>query len=661
MKIELMGWTSIGLRCPDVTIDFRPSDGASGPAHVALLQMPNGTGKTTTLSLIRAAMTGDAERWSPEEVSNFRKPGEDISEGRFALKLLVDGRPLTFELSLDYETGKASYRTTSPGSGGLSMGWNPPPAVRRFLDDRFTRLFIFDGEFADRLLDPRESEAAKAIDALCQLYLLVDVKEKAEAAWLRATKKKTGVTTTALTHRRNRVAKLAKTVRKVESAAAAAKKKRESLELEIVELKERIEKQTGSQGSLRDELERARYELRKWEGLVEESASLAMARIRQPHLLHEAFGDSLLQLKEQLDRLKLPASTSSQFFEELLEEKECICGRLLDDKARRVIKERAGLYLAEETSGVLNSLKQDIALHQAREDRLTPADLTTTIAELAERIAERQRAAAAERVLTQQLVDYSGEDAKNMQKALEKKIQEGEDLRELLEEIERKPLPTDDEDTHCLQSLRKQLKEAESKLAEITGTIDLHECTRVLQSIIEKALEKARADLQELLVRECNARLEKVLSRAPLQIESIGSCLTLRGQTGASVGQTLSVGYTFLTSLLNRGHHQFPLVVDSPANPLSIEVRREVGKIVPDLCQQFVGFTISSERAGFVGALAENAKSMKYLTMFRKTPGTEQLEKSLPPVGVEHTANCILVEGKEYFDSFDVEREAEEG
>jgi len=659
MKIELMGWASTGLRCPDVTVDFRTNDGASGPAHVTLIQMPNGTGKTTTLSLIRAAMTGEAEQWSPKEVSDFQKPGEDIAEGKFTLNLLIDGRPLSFELSLDYETGKARYRTTSPGSGGVSMGWNPPPSARRFLDERFTRLFIFDGEFADRLLDPRESEATKAIDALCQLYLLGDLKEKAEAAWHRATKNKTGVTAMALTQRRNRVAKLTKTVRKVASAAEAARKKRESLELEIGELREKIEKQIGSQNSLSEELERARNELRKCEGLVQDLAALAMRRIRQPHLLDEAFGDSLLQLKGQLDRLKLPASTSSQFFEELLEERECVCGRPLDDTTRKVIKERASLYLAEETSGVLNSLKQDIALYHAKEDRLTPDDLTATISQLAERIADRQRAAAAERALTEQLVDQGGEAVKNMQRALEKKTQESQDLHELLEEIERKPLPSDDETTHCLQSVRKQLREAESKLAEITGTIDLHERTKVLQGIIELALEKSRADLHAILVKECNARLEKVLSRAPLQIESIGSCLTLRGQAGASVGQTLSVGYTFLTSLLNRGHHQFPLVVDSPANPLSIEVRREVGKIVPDLCQQFVAFTISSERAGFVGALAENAKSIKYLTMFRKTPGTEQLVRNLPYSGVQHTSSCVLVEGKEYFDGFDVEIEAE--
>jgi DNA sulfur modification protein DndD len=129
-------------------------------------------------------------------------------------------------------------------------------------------------------------------------------------------------------------------------------------------------------------------------------------------------------------------------------------------------------------------------------------------------------------------------------------------------------------------------------------------------------------------------------------------------QDGASVGQTLSVGYTFLTNLLHRGMHQFPLVVDSPANPLSIEVRREIGKLVPSLCKQFVGFTISSEREGFVSSMdTECLGGIKYMTLFRKGEGTAGLIEGL--ASFEHIQNetCALVYGKEYFCKFDIEKE----
>jgi DNA sulfur modification protein DndD len=62
MKIELAGWSSEGLRCPDVEIELMTGDRI---APVSLIQMPNGTGKTTTLTMIRAAMNGEAQGWTP--------------------------------------------------------------------------------------------------------------------------------------------------------------------------------------------------------------------------------------------------------------------------------------------------------------------------------------------------------------------------------------------------------------------------------------------------------------------------------------------------------------------------------------------------------------------------------------------------------------------
>ena len=169
MKIELAAWESKGLRCPDIKIDLK-QNGSISP--VSLLQMPNGTGKTTTLTMLRAAMNGEAVRWDSKKINDFRRKNNDRETGRFLVELLIDDKPLTFELNLDFEEGKAFYRTSSPGSGGITHGWNPPPQVRRFLTEEFVRLFIFDGEFADRLIQSKYSEAERAIDALCQLYLL---------------------------------------------------------------------------------------------------------------------------------------------------------------------------------------------------------------------------------------------------------------------------------------------------------------------------------------------------------------------------------------------------------------------------------------------------------------------------------------------------------
>lgn len=652
MRIELAGWSSEGLRCPDVEIKLMTDDRI---APVSLIQMPNGTGKTTTLTMIRAAMSGEAQAWTAGKIKSLRRPSESHSEGRFILNLRVDDQPLTFELTLNFEAGKAEYRTTSVGSGGIKPGWEPPPEVKKFFDSRFVQLFVFDGEFADKLLDSNESEASKAIDALFQLYLLQDIQRIAEDSWEAATKNKTAKAEKGLSQRRKKVDTLKSRIAQVTEARDKAIAELETLQPEIDALEQKISEQIGTEQSLREEFEAKKRDEINARNQVELSASEVMARIRQPHLLHEAFAQSLSELKIQLDRLRLPASTSSQFFSELLEEEECICGRPLDSHSREVISKRRELYLAEDTSGILNALKQDIDVHVRQNGNETAADLTQKLEQLEQAVSASKLAETAVRVLEQELIDKGDDELKEWREDRDRKLTRKQQLESRLKEIDRGASYEDNEKTSCLAALKKQLREAEKDLAEITGTLELREKTNVLKTIADLALKKAQANLRVAIAEECNQRLEKVLSRDPIRIEKIDRSLKLHNQEGASVGQTLSVGYTFLTTLLSRGQHQFPLIVDSPANPLSMEVRREIAKLIPTLCKQFVAFTISSERAGFTDVIhTSSGNRTKFLTLFRRTAGTEGLVQALPVKGVTETSNAVLVEGKEYFDRFDL-------
>ena len=56
--MRILGWKAHGLRCPDHEIDCTDTD--NNVHSVTLIQMPNGTGKTTTLALLRAALSGAA-------------------------------------------------------------------------------------------------------------------------------------------------------------------------------------------------------------------------------------------------------------------------------------------------------------------------------------------------------------------------------------------------------------------------------------------------------------------------------------------------------------------------------------------------------------------------------------------------------------------------
>ena len=89
MKIRLAGWDSTGLRSPDVKLSL--AEHGKVP-RLVLLQMPNGTGKTTTLNLIQAAMTGSAANWTAEQIGDPRVHVQhriDAAEAVLARLLLI--------------------------------------------------------------------------------------------------------------------------------------------------------------------------------------------------------------------------------------------------------------------------------------------------------------------------------------------------------------------------------------------------------------------------------------------------------------------------------------------------------------------------------------------------------------------------------------------
>lgn len=658
MKIELRGWSSEGLRCPDTVVDLTIRGSV---APVSLIQMPNGTGKTTTLRLLKAALDGEASQWEPDHVRSFQRPTDKGNSGSFKVDLLVDDRPVTFELILDYAEGQARYKTSTPGSGGVVSGHHPPSYIYPFLKAQFINLFVFDGEFADRLLDPRQAEAEKAIDALCQLYLLHDIAETADDAWKRATKKGTPKTPSGLTSWQNAQTRITARITQIEGAKKKAEGQLEELQIRVNKLNELISAHISRNKSDSADYEEAQKVLVTGEAKVELLTGDLMQLARRPDVLHPQIGTALQSLKANLDVLRLPENTSAQFFEELVHEDQCICGREMTDEARDQIAAHAKQYLGADENGLINAMKRDIDKFTTYESGADPREiLKTCIKSLAEAVRERAKAEGTVRALRQRRIEQGDDKLAEWENELQAKARQITEYQDLLKSI---AAPADDsedtDDTMSIALLRKRLTEAKRKVAEITETVTLNQQIELIKSIADEARDTARDRIRSEVLGTCNAKLNKVLSHDPVQLNRIEKSLQLAHQSGASVGQTLAVGYTFLMTVLERGQNQFPLIVDSPAGPLDAGRRRAVGALLPRLTSQFVGFVISVERLGFVTALESANRPIKYLTIFRKTPGTKKWIDALPKSGVVQTRNAAMVEGKDYFNEFDLEEEAD--
>ncbi len=659
-NIRIASWQTEGLRCPDHTFDF--TNGKDSVHPVSLIQMPNGTGKTTTLELLRVCLSGEAtdgDKWNSQKVISYKKRNVDISSGFFKITLLHNNRRITIVMNFDFEEGIVSYTTTLPS--GMKKGFHLPRELRRFFRPDFVSLFVFDGELAERLLDRNHTNAQSAIEDLFQLkvftYLITHVKDY----WEQATKGKTATEQQGYNKRQKTVTFLRGRITKLKQEYADTQKDYNDIKRQLIQKKNKFQKDIEQREVYKERLHQADQAFQAAEHRVQMSLQTVFSSFQDPHALSAIFANDIKEFKENLDKVKLPESAAREFFEELAEEDICVCGRELDNESRLKIKERAKLYLGNDEVALLNSIKKDIS------DYIGSDDLTEYEKDLDEKIkklnADIQNS---DELRTER--DAIEAEAIHGDPNLEKAKKEIDDLAEDLQFAENKVQSYEDptesagnKDTFGIKILETRLERAERKLAEITKTIDLKNKTDVLIKILQTSLNNARSGLSDQVCADANSRMDTLMPNNNIRIDKIHQSLRLKGgQEKGSKGETLSVAYAFLSTLFNRSDHQLPFIVDSPAGPIDFRVRNRVAELIPKLAKQFIAFVISSERPQFVEPLKEATDSqIQYITMFHKgRNGLEEVEaQARKQSNIIETTDGIVVLDDDFFNNFDLEKE----
>jgi len=645
--IKILGWESEGLRCPDHEVNCCHENGT--PYAVSLIQMPNGTGKTTTLTLLRAALSGVL----PEDVHAFKKRDFDSNYGSFSLRLLLNELRVTIVMRFDFQRGSVQFKTTR-GSGQVE-GFDPPAEFKRFLSAEFVNFFVFDGELAQHLLDRRQVHAESVIETLFQINSLRMVADDIRDYWDSKTDRNGATEDKALTRRKNKVAALRERLGQLERAKKHALQLREDLGAEIAKKQQEYQSEIGKEESRDRELTEAQARLDDAAARVDELAADVLDCMRDPQALSSVFARELRDLKVGLDRVKLPEEAAREFFEELAGEDFCICGRPINEHVSVVIRERAQQYLGSDDVSLLNSLKS--AIQEAIGDSVDSASnkLSRDNSELGRLVAERQSARTRLKNLRDQASDADPKvkDAAESIVDLERRLQS---ITEILQQYDDKDESKRDEDTTGILIIKHRLEDAERKAGEIADTLILKNKRDILTKILDKAYNNARRLIIEEICADANRLISAIMPHNDILIDRVDRCLVLGGQEGASAGETLSVAYAFLATLFNRSDHQLPFVVDSPAGPIDLGARPKIGELVPRLTDQFIAFTISSEREGFVPRLKSAAKGdAMFTTIFRR----EAVSASYVPSDVSRseTRDGVAIIGETFFNQFQLDSE----
>ena len=138
------------------------------------VMMANGTGKTTTMSLIKGLLDGSATKWSEETVRSFAPTISQSNSGEFSMTVKFDEKQYKYFLVLDYVNGVAKIETLAPPKG-RDAGLRLPESIKGIFTAEFVSRFVFDGEQAKKSMDRTSNEADETIRYLYRLDELDEI------------------------------------------------------------------------------------------------------------------------------------------------------------------------------------------------------------------------------------------------------------------------------------------------------------------------------------------------------------------------------------------------------------------------------------------------------------------------------------------------------
>ena len=637
MVITSMEFSNI-RKFPNLKLQF--TDAQNKLYKNSFIMMGNGTGKTTTITLIKGLLDGTAvSQWNNETVRSFSPIFGSASEGSFKLSVQFDDKTYIYILNLNYETGKATIYCTTAAQGGLGPR-RFPSALAGLFTEEFVHRFVFDGEQAAKVMDNKSNEAEEAIKYLYRLDMLEEI-SRINYNILTAIQDAEGGsagTKRSVNNLRTRQDKVKDTIVRLRQRLKVLNTNIEEKKIQKGELDGRITKIDEKYRALNKEKIETTNRRDQLRGSIDLDISQILSAIKSPYLVSQTLCSRMYEFGDNMTKLKLPKNISRDFFNELANEQTCICGRDIGDKERDTIQRNADHYLGSDQQSVLNSIKSSL-MNSVYNNSLEQffEELNSDIIEF--KLVEDNLLDVEDR-----LAKAGGEEAV--------RLRQDRDL--LLEEIghldeERKTIESKDDSNSFLTEDNNLIKaiqasdDLEIKIASATRTNDALRRKEIVEDLINQIQGEASHRLKHEIIKKTNDKLRSVITDDIIEIDSIDKYIQLKGKTGASEGQTLSIAYCFLGTMFEDSELQFPFVIDSPAGKMDYEKRRAVANILPTLFNQLIAFVTSAEVEQFADQFY-TAPNTQFTTIIAN-PSLETVE---------------IHPGKDYFDSYQREHKEED-
>lgn len=630
MKMSILELEYKNIRkISSLQISFRNDTG--GVIKNNFVMMANGTGKTTTMTLIKGLLDGSAKNWPVDYVKSFAPTTTTGDKGEFSITVKFDEKQYKYFLSLDYVNGIAKIETQAPPKG-RETGLLLPTAIKGIFTPEFVSRFVFDGEQAKKSMDRTSNEADETIRYLYRLDELDEILAMNMNILTEIQNAEGGSTGT-----RGSLSNLRSRQKKVRDHIASLEKKQKQLNGDIARFsQEKVEKEKQRQEldknyeALNKEKNEVIAEQEKNRGNVDVKITEIVSLVKTPYLVSEGLCNRMYEFGDAMKKLKLPKSSSKDFFTELAYAEKCVCDRCIGEKERDAILKNAERYLGSDHQAVLNNIKS-VLMGSTYDEHLVAA-----FEELGKLQEQKTRLNARFADVEDKLIKAGGPQVEQLQSEIEVLIGQISSAQTQLKIIESKD--EDDEtltEENNLHKARRADAEYEVKIASTTKTNAALRKKNVVQDLVNEIKTQATSALKEEIIKKANDKISRVIKDDYIEIESIDGYIKLKDREGASDGQTLSIGYCFLGTLFEEAELEFPFVIDSPTGKMDFDKRQAVADIIPVVFNQMIAFVQSAEVKCFADRFYKNTDT-QYLTI----------------VASKDTEEIAIHKGIAFFDSY---------
>lgn len=606
----------------------------------SFIMMANGTGKTTTMSLIKGVFDGSANGWSSSIVKTYAPTTVTSNNGEFSIKVKFDEKIYHYFLVFDYTAGTARIETAAMPKG-RENGRILPESIKTIFTEEFVKRFVFDGEQAEKSMDSKFDEAEQTIKYLYRLDKLDDIlsaNQKILSEIQNTEGEGRNGSDSALSNLRTRRDEVEHTIRTLKFKADNYKKRIEEYEVEKAEKIAQRNEIDKKYKDLNQEKNNIIKEIEKNKKDISAKIAEIMRLTKSPYLISQSLCDRMHELGASMTKLKLPKNTSKDFFTELAHSEKCVCDRCIGETEREAILRNAERYLGSNQQSVLNTIKSSIS----------GCEYDSSLNDAFEQLSELQEQAT---ILNnrfndneEKLIKAGGDKAAELQSRIEELTENIGACKKSLNVIEVKsdPYETLTKDNNlCLAN--EALDELENKIAAATNTNRALRRKEIVEELLNRIKQETTKSLKAEIVRKTNEKLKSVITDDKIEIESIDKYIKLKDRAGASEGQTLGIAYCFLGTLFEDAELQFPFIIDSPTGKMDFAKRQAVADIIPNVFNQMIAFVQSAEVERFADRFYNNPDS-QYITIIA-SPDDENVEVKY---------------GKDYFDSYQREHKGDE-